>query len=193
MITGRIGHAVLVVALAGGAGAECSWAQTVEVPTHQAMSGVELTLTMSERGTDRILTRATTRSASTDAHQLRIGSEVVICFTASRSGYITLWSVDENDRPTRVYPNRFSHEDGEEMAGAPVAEGMRYCLGDDSRFNFTVGGRAGSTYQLSLNWTPVEDDALPSDAYVQIGPRTRSASEEHARFAATHLSYSPTD
>lgn len=193
MIAGRIGLALLAGTLAGAAAPERSWAQAVEVPTHQPMSGVELTLELSERGTDRVVTRATTRSASTDARQLRIGSEVVVCVTASRSGYITLWGVDENDHPTRVYPNRFSHENGEEMTGAPVTEGMRYCLGDDSRFNFTVGGRPGSTYQLSLNWTPVENDALPSDAYVQIGPRTRSASEQQARFAATHLSYSPTD
>lgn len=191
--TARIGLVLLAASFAGAVAPAGGQAQPIEVPTHQAMSGVELTLTMSDRATDSVLTRSTTRSGTNAPHPVRIGTTVVVCFTASRSGFITLWSVDDNDLPTRVYPNRWSHENGDDMAGAPVAEGLRYCLGDDSRFNFTVGGRTGATYQLSLNWTPAENDALPSNAYVQIGPRSRSVTEREARFAATHLSYSPTD
>ena len=184
----RHGLVVLAGALAGGAGQ----AQTVEVPTHQAMTGVELTLTMTDRETGRALVRSTTRSATVEPLQIRLGTTVVVCFTASQTGWITLWSVDEQDRPARIYPNRFSHQDGENLTGAPVAEGVRYCLGDDARYNFTVAGRAGTLYDLSLNWTPSESNALPADAYVQIGARS-TIPEGAARFAATHLSYTPTD
>ena len=180
------------VAIAAGT-AGPGWAQSVEVPTHQAMNGVELNLEMRERASGRTLMAATTRSASTAPHEFRIGTAVVVCFTATSSGYVTLWSVDENDHPTRIYPNRLSHPDGETMAGAPVAEGMRYCLGDDDRFSLGVGGRPGTSYQLSLNWTPLAEDALPADAYVQIGPRSRSVREGEARFAATHLQYTAID
>lgn len=168
-------------------------AQSVEIPTHQAMRDVELTLTLSEFGSGRVLQRATTRSASEGPVGLRRGTAVVVCLTASREGWITLWSVDDLDRPTRIFPNRLSHEGGESLAGAPVAANERICLGDDPRFSFSVGGQTGATYQLSLNWTPQAADALPADAYVQIGPRARSASEGDARFAATHVLYSPTD
>ncbi len=185
----RLGLVLLASSLVGGAGQ----AQTVEVPTHQAMSGVELTLTMTERGSGRELDRSTTRSALTEPLRLRTGTAVVVCFTASQTGWITLWSVDDQDRPTRIFPNRFSHQDGETMTGAPVTEGMRYCLGDDARFSFTVAGEAGMTYQLSLNWTPAENNALSADAYVQIGARTVPTPEREARFAATHLSYTPTE
>lgn len=167
-------------------------AEVVEIPTHQAMAGVELSLEIRELESSRSLTTATTRSATSAPHPIRLGTAVVVCFTASRSGFITLWSVDDAGNPVRIYPNPHSHDDGDSMRGAPVAEGMRYCLGDDDRFGFTVGGQTGENYQLSLNWTPLEDDALPADAYVQIGPRSRSA-EHEARFAATHLSYSPID
>lgn len=183
------GPALAAALFAGGP----ALAQTVEVPTHQAMSGVELTLSVSELGSGRVLQRSTTRSASDGPVGLQLGTAVVVCFTASREGWITLWSVDEFDRPTRIFPNRLSHDGGDTMAGAPVAANERTCLGDDARFSFTVGGQAGATYQLSLNWTPQADDALPADAYVQIGPRARSVSEGDARFAATHIVYSPTD
>ena len=167
-------------------------AQTVEVPTHQPMAGVELTLTMNEKASGRSLVSSTTRSASVDPPRLEIGTEVVVCFTASRSGYITLWSVDDLDLPTRIYPNEFSHSAGAAKTAAPVAEGVQYCLGKEG-FSFTVGGQKGEAYQISLNWTPNVEDALPADAYVQIGPRSRSVGERDARFAATHLSYIPTD
>lgn len=184
-----MGLALLAGSFLGGA----ARAQAVLIPTQQAMSGVELTLSMSERGSGRSLARATTRSADDGPLSLQAGTAVVICFTANRSGWVTLWSVDDLDRPVRIYPNRLSHENGETISAAQVAEGERYCLGEDASYSFVVGGQTGATYQLSLNWTPTETDALPASAYVQIGPRSRTDAEHQARFAATHLSYSPRD
>ena len=189
----RLATPILAGILASGAAFAPVLADPVEIPTHQAMAGVELSLEMSELDSGRSLTMATTRSASAGPHPIRLGTAVVVCFTASQSGFITLWSVDENNVPARIYPNQLSHDDGDQLPGAPVAEGMRYCLGDDGRFRFSVGGTTGETYQLSLNWTPLEEDALPADAYVQIRGVRSAEPETSARFAATHLSYSPTN
>ena len=116
---------------------------------------------------------------------VRVGQRVLICFTASESGYVTVWSWDaEGNTPVRIYPNEFVAETAGE-AGAPVDGGAETCIGDDDGFRLEVGLPAGEA-RLYLHYTREKDQQFDETAYPQI----RSTGIRDARpYASSSLTY----
>jgi len=82
--------------------------------------------------------------------QPKIGDTVELCFSASRTGYVTLWDVGTSGRVARIFPNQ--HSDSRAMA-TQVNGGQRYCAGKDGdAFAFEVGGPIGRD-ELYIVWT----------------------------------------
>ena len=69
---------------------------------------------------------------------VRVGQRVLVCFTASESGYVTVWSRDaEGNTPVRIYPNEFVAETADEVA-VLVDGAAGTCIGDDDGFRLEV-------------------------------------------------------
>lgn len=160
----------------------------VDVPPQQPYHGVELNLELRSH-THRALSRATTRqSASGEAPELAIGDRVVVCFQATRSGYVTLWNRRHNQPEGVIYPNQWSHQRGTERmhepgaTAAPVEAQRRYCIGEPpDEFALSVGGPPGE-WEVYLHWSPTLDTALGPDDYPVIGQGARrsATASDHA-------------
>ena len=116
---------------------------------------------------------------------VRVGQRVLICFTASESGYVTVWSRDaKGNTPVRIYPNEFVAETADEVA-VPVDGGAETCIGDDDGFRLEVGPPAGDA-ALYLHYTREEDQQFDETAYPQI----RTSRDADTRpYASSSLTY----
>ncbi|MBP2230044.1 hypothetical protein J2847_003347 [Azospirillum agricola] len=124
---------------AGGGSVPTAWSQRlstvpkdiVAVPVNPA-SAVDLTIEV-------------------DGPVLREGTETRICFSASQSGYVTLWNVGTSGRVARIFPYT---DDGQPV---PVKGGQRYCAGDASASHaFRVNPPYGAEDSY-LVWTRAPD------------------------------------
>ncbi|QCG93085.1 DUF4384 domain-containing protein (plasmid) [Azospirillum sp. TSA2s] len=82
--------------------------------------------------------------------QPKIGEMVELCFSASRTGYVTVWDVGTSGRVARIFPNQHA---GTAASATQVNGGQRYCAGTDGDpFAFEVSGPTGQD-ELYIVWT----------------------------------------
>lgn len=160
----------------------------VDVPPQQPYHGVELNLELRSHS-HRSLSRTTTRQSVThEQPAVIIGDKVVVCFRATRSGYVTLWNRRHNRPEGVIYPNSMSHRRGTERmhepgaTAAPVEAGRQYCIGaPPDEFALSVGGPPGE-WEVYLHWSPTLDTALGPDDYPVVGQGARrsATASDHA-------------
>lgn len=161
------------------------------VPAGRA--GTELQLIMTS------LTAAGSRSMS-DYEPIKVGDKVQVCFLASQSGYITLWSHDAEGGVARVLPNQYT-EGGTARAAVPISGGERHCIsdaglsvegqegGEPRKWWFEVREPLGQA-DLYLHWTADESQQLPDDSFVDIDELSRAVGRNaNGDFVSTWFSY----
>ena len=116
---------------------------------------------------------------------VRIGERVVICFTVSQGGYVTLWSRDaEGNTPARIYPNEYAAETADDR-GAVVLGDAETCIGDDDGFRLEVALPLGEA-ALYLHYTREAGEQFDEDAY----PQVRGTRDPDDRpYASRYLTY----
>lgn len=177
---------LLATAIPNPANAQ-STARTVltEVAANRQVPGVEIGLRMSRLGSDG------SRSAMKTDAQLAVGDPVVICFDASREGYVTVWNQyisDEGLETDLLYPNQFSRAGGSGRAEHVIA-GKEICVGDDPNWRITVSEPAKEAKVL-VHWTQTIDDALPEDSYPKPMEMASGRDLSAAPYATRTISYS---
>ena len=183
------GAAVLALATAGLSGtAVAAGAQTeppqpnrsraVLVKPDNQFGAIELDMRLETVGD-----RAPVRSGD----MVRIGEQVVICFTSSADGHVTVWSRDaEGNVPVRIYPNEYAAETAGAVA-APVASGEETCLGENGGFRLEVGPPLGEA-EIYLHYTRDASEQFDETAFPQIrftrDPDPRPYVSKHLRYRA---------
>lgn len=97
--------------------------------------------------------------------EVRLGSQLRLCFAVTRPGYVSVWSRDASAKPVRIYPNRYM-PGAEARRAMPVDAGER-CIGDQDTFIVRLGGDPGwnATY---VHWTESEMAQPAPEDYVDI-------------------------
>lgn len=120
--------------------------------------------------------------------KVKSGEDIVVCFTASRDGFVTLWSVDASGEQAVIYPNAFSHGDAKVRA-AEVKQGNPYCVGQEDKFVLRAQPPLGES-KVYLHWTRTAEEQLSADDYPVIG---RSTQAVPAEFASETIVYTITE
>ena len=97
------------------------------------------------------------------AHRFAVGEQVVICFTPSHDGFVSVWA-KETDAPdvTRIFPNRYA---GVDRAGLPVESGVEHCIGQSGDgFSLRAQEPIGVT-EITVAWTARETEQLTPDMF----------------------------
>lgn len=140
--------AYLLVTTLGGPPALAQATKDIDLVPNRQISGVNLIL---EAGRPTV----------------RVGEEVSFCFTASNSGYATLWDVGSSGRVARIFPY---------AAGEPPARvdaGQRYCAGTrEARYSFRVAGPGGFE-DVYLVWSRTPESHPTSVNFPTAGHLTR--------------------
>jgi len=113
-----------------------------------------------------------------DGGKVKTGEDIVICFTASRDGFVTLWSVDAAGEQAVIYPNAFSHADSQTRA-AEVKQGKSYCVGQEDMFVLRAQPPLGES-KVYLHWTRTAEEQLAKDDSPVIGRSSRSVPADYA-------------
>ncbi|BBK41858.1 hypothetical protein STVA_18780 [Allostella vacuolata] len=154
--------------------------QPVQVQPDRSLASVRLQVELTSRATSRAF-------APGESPTLLVGDEVVVCFRATRSGFVTLWSIDASGAHAVVYPNSLSHPAG--ARSAPVQPDQRTCIGDDERFRLQVAEPAGEA-KIYLHWTEAEGQQLGAEDYPVIaGSGVALSREFRAPYASSMLGY----
>ena len=67
--------------------------------------------------------------AGADEPELPVGARLEVCFSASRSGHVSLWSRDaEGNSPVRIYPNEYVAATADQP-GQSIEGGQEMCIG----------------------------------------------------------------
>ncbi len=173
---------------AGTANAQTTRSQPVVVPERQAMSGVEIALDVTALEAGRTLAKATSRSAQPEVPNLRVGDFVEVCFRATASGQVTLWSRSAKEGvPVVIYPNAYSHA-GKNARSEEIKANEQYCVGNDERFRLRVTGDPGTESSVYLHWTPDQSDQLGQEDFPVIR-NIRSSEDEEASHASATIVY----
>lgn len=174
----------LAIGLAGaGAGAgeqpePSKRTRSVLVKPDQEFGAVELDMRFQTAGRRE---RTTVRSGDAVA----VGERVVICFTSSAAGWVTVWSRDAaGNVPVRIYPNEYAGATADDVA-APVEAGAETCLGDGDGFRLEVGPPTGEA-EVYLHYTREASEQFDETAFPQI----RTTRDPDSRpYASRHLQY----
>ena len=114
-----------------------------------------------------------------------VGDRVVLCFTSSADGYVTVWSHDAaGNVPARIFPNEYAAETADERA-APVAAGVETCIGDDDGFRLEVGRPLGDA-SVYLHYTRDELLQFDETAFPQI---RATRAPDRRPYASSYLEY----
>lgn len=142
---------------------------------------VSLALTM-----ERLAVRDSARK-SLDG--FRPGDLVLVCFTASEDGFVTVWHQSLEAQETLIYPNARSHPDNERAE--PVVAGREYCIGDGSE-NFGLQVEASQKpQQVYVHWTRTLDQAVKRDARMSLKTDSVSRSSDEATKVLKFEAHSP--
>ncbi|MEM1129023.1 MAG: DUF4384 domain-containing protein [Pseudomonadota bacterium] len=115
--------------------------------------------------------------------QLAEGERVAICATATRAGYVSVWSRTlDGKQPERVFPNDYTPEDRALKAGK-IAAGEMTCFGDEAEgYGFRVTPPLGNA-EVYLHWSP--------DLQGQFGPEDIPQIPDHGAPGASRGPSSP--
>ena len=161
----------LVMALAVQAGEQRT--RNVVVQPNKPLDDVQLQLRIDATGAGG----SQSAVAGADRPDLRVGSRLRVCFSASQDGYVSLWSRDaEGKVPQRIYPNEYAPETEKER-GKAIEGGVEVCVGrQDDGFKFVVARPLGEA-DIYLHYTPDIEDQLGDDAYPEISFSTRGVDD----------------
>lgn len=127
---------------------------------------------------------------SAQANVVHLDDAVHVCFSASRTGYVSVWDVDADGNFTRILPNTYSHPDG--ASGVRVTAARKTCGGRaEGGYKFVVAEPVGPS-QIYVHWSADEAGQIRPDDYVTIG---RSAARKAGvpmlgdDYAAYYLQY----
>ncbi len=140
------------------------------------------------------------RRTMRDYDRVAEGDKVRVCFQASEDGYVTLWSHGANGGVARILPNQYT-QGGTQRRGIPLRGGIRHCISD--RGLVADGGDAIEQRQwglevhppyglaeLYLHWTPVEDEQLPENSFLDIDGLAKAVGRSGGKnYASTWFSY----
>ena len=101
------------------------------------------------------------------------GQEVTVAFDVERDGFVSIWSLDADRKPSRVLPNRFGTT---EANGVPVRAGVRYRAGGGGLFEGGDKAPARKAWTLRITephgpaevfvrWSAHEQWQLPEGAF----------------------------
>lgn len=108
------------------------------------------------------------------------GTLVVACVYASRAGTLTLWSQMDDQRPVKVFPNRFT----ESVKGAgSIGADEEVCIGNTPEFRLRVAGVDGQVDRIYAHWAPTSGGQLGESDFPVIGKAPR-ASRSAASYAS---------
>ena len=156
----------------------------VRVKPDNGFGGVELALRLEAARRAEGPTRAVHTG-----DRVQVGDRVVLCFRASASGYVTVWSHDaEGGVPARIYPNEFAAETADERA-APIGTGEETCIGDDDGFLLEVSPPLGDA-SVYLHFTQREELQFDETAFPQI---RASRAPDPRPYASSFLRYHVVD
>lgn len=166
------------------------------VPQGGAQAALELSLNALEAGGSRTVN---------DYEQLGIGSKVRLCFKATETGFVSLWSLDATGNVSRILPNKFTASRDRGADGIRVDAGVRHCIAESGLVAEGADGAATERWWLQvskplgradlyLHWTPTVDKQLPADSFVDVDSLSRAVGRSGTEnFAAMWFTYEVTD
>lgn len=129
--------------------------------------------------------------------KIKVGQRVRICFRATKSGYITLWSHNADGGVSRILPNKYT---GKGKA-IKVRRGTKYCIAKNGLVAqgkpkagakdwwFEVRKPLGRA-NLYLHWTPKMEQQLPENGFVDIDALGRAVGRAlRKNYSAIWFSY----
>lgn len=118
--------------------------------------------------------------------QLRVGDRVVVCFTVSLEGWVSLWSDDAEGKEEKIYPN--SHSRTESRTGVAVAAGEENCVGEQGdTFRLRVMRPLGAS-AIRAVWTRnAEDQGKLEDTVAVGGSKSLGPGNSLGRTHATNV------
>ena len=177
-----VGIVVLATALSAAVGQaqRPSRTRNILVKPENQLSGVELALSLSVSSR-----RAGAYETIRAGEALVVGDAVVICFSSTVNGYVTVWSHDaEGNVPVRIYPNEFAAETADEVA-AEVDAGVETCIGDDDGFRLEVSRPLGEA-SIYMHYTENENLQFDESDFPEI---RASRGPDSPLYASTTAAY----
>lgn len=166
------------------------------VPQGGAQAALELSLNALEAGGSRNVE---------EYEKLGVGSKVRLCFKATETGYVSLWSLDASGNVSRILPNKYTASRDRGSDGIKVDAAIRHCIAESGLLAEGSAGQATERWWLEvgrplgradlyLHWTPTLDKQLPADSFVDIDSLSRAVGKSGTEnFAAMWFSYEVTD
>lgn len=166
------------------------------VPQGGAQAALELSLNALESGGSRNVE---------EYEKLGVGAKVRLCFKATETGYVSLWSLDASGNVSRILPNKYTASRDRGSDGIKVDAAIRHCIAESGLVAEGSAGQATERWWLEvgrplgradlyLHWTPTLDKQLPADSFVDIDSLSRAVGKSGTEnFAAMWFSYEVTD
>lgn len=139
---------------------------------------------------------AATATAQAIAHgdPIERNTYVTVCFTASKTGFVTLWDIDALQNITRIFPNQYTRGGVIENA-YPVEADRETCVATGRDFSLRADGEGGAS-SLTLIWTADAGSNLAQDQFanaVVAGDALRQESTMGSGFKKVTIGYELVD
>jgi len=106
--------------------------------------------------------------------EFRSNERVVLCFATKQAGFVTIWDSPPSGNPSRIYPNRFTHQGGDDLRAARVDVTNGTCFGGPNSFPlFLPPSQGQGLAKLSILFTPTLDGQVPEQEYTIPGRQAR--------------------
>lgn len=137
----------------------------VAVVEQSTQPNVEVTLELRRPQSGTPMAEQNTRSQLRSVIDLRRGEYIEVCFSATRTGYISLWSIHPTQgHPVVVYPNPYSHP-GQAVTSVALAANSVQCVGDQQDFRLRVDGDPDLAHRVYIQWTAQQGQQLTEADY----------------------------
>jgi hypothetical protein len=112
------------------------------------------------------------RGETTSKARFRVNELLVLCFTTSAGGYISVFDAPKQGDFEQLYPNVLTHPDGE--THALVEAGKQYCFGGRDTFPLYHPPEEGiGIGKISINLTKSPEEQLDPSDYAIPGQKVQ--------------------